>query len=63
MTYEAIKALTSRSAAHYIQWYFANIGEPFTVERFKKISDDELMEAYISIKTVIEIQKLQIQLG
>ena len=52
--------LCGRSGAVFIAEYFKRIQQPFTVSRFKKISTEELLDGWISMNTVIRIQKAQI---
>lgn len=52
--------LCGRSGAVFITEYFKRIEQPFTVSRFKKISTEELIDGWISMNTVIRIQKAQI---
>lgn len=61
-TRKVVLAMSSRSACHFIDRYFESIKQDFSVSRFLDIEEDELFVSWISIKTVIEIQKLQIQL-
>lgn len=56
---QAIQALTSRQAVHFIEWYFESRRETFTNEGVLRITEDDLYASWISIKTVIEIQRLQ----
>mgnify|MGYP003659141536 FL=1 len=56
---QAILALTSRQAVHFIEWYFESRSEPFTNAGVLRITEDDLYTSWISIKTVIEIQRLQ----